>query len=488
MAQRAFVFSSDLKTLGILTQIFEELSVECEPSHELALTIKRVSADQFDAILVDCDDLQTATLIFESLRSSTTNHNAMTVAIVDGKGGVPTAFRLGAKTVLSKPLSLEQARGTLRNALALQRRDAHENKSAVPITGNSPAPSAPLPAPVAQEPEQVEKSTAFKSFVPAQVPETPPSPPLTLPAISAVGQGAAAAAAPARTPSAASPMQLVSKPRVEPPAGKPEKPNVVVDKKPLEPAKTGTPTQNKTQTVQHDGAPSFAILGVEQHKSNRGLIFGMVLLVLVGSGIAAWTTQPRVRNGILREYGQLTHRPAPADNRPAVPVPAEAPRGQDTTANDAPPAPVPPEAQSAVAQPTAAQPAAAPATDSPAADAAQLAQGFQDNASAAPANASEPPVVPESLAAAHVLHRVAAWYPTKARHAHIKGSVVLNVSVAADGSVQSVDVVSGNPQLILAAQEAVKQWQFQPFYQSGKAAAFQTRVTISFPPAILTKP
>ena len=119
------MFSSDLKTLGILTLIFEEFAVTWEHSSDPVVAIKKLSSEGFDAILVDCDELETATQVFAILRGSTINHKAMSVAIVDGKAGVPTAFRLGAKTVLSKPLSMEQARSTLSSALAMQRRDRH---------------------------------------------------------------------------------------------------------------------------------------------------------------------------------------------------------------------------------------------------------------------------------------------------------------------------------------------------------------------------
>src|ERR1700684_2780908 len=112
--QRAYVLSSDAKSLGILNQILQELVVAAEYSQDLPAAIKKISTESFDAVLVDCDDVQMATHFFGILRGSSFNHGSMSIAIVDGKAGVPTAFRLGAKTVLSKPLSLEQARTTLR--------------------------------------------------------------------------------------------------------------------------------------------------------------------------------------------------------------------------------------------------------------------------------------------------------------------------------------------------------------------------------------
>ncbi len=469
--QRAYVLSGDAKSLGILNQIFEELAVTAEYSHELPASIKKISTEPFDAVLVDCDDLQTATHFFGILRGSSFNHASMSIAIVDGKAGVPTAFRLGAKTVLSKPLSLEQARTTLRNALAVQRRDAQENKTLAAAASSHSSTNATMT-----------ESSATAVLQSAH--EEPATPPVNMPATTATSAVAAssqgAAAAPARDITTAAPPKTATsgvEKAVSTDSNSDKTASGVAAKSSASPKDSGekppialiSREESKPQTAAAPPVPTFGMLNDSQTKSKRGFFIGIAILVLVVGGGAVWTTQPKVRDAISWKYGQLTHR-----NAAANPVAAPAPEAPGVTdAQTAAPAPTP----SAASQPA---PEAAP-------DPSTLAQGFQDNPpapTATPAPAAEntePIIVPADLADAHVSHRVAAWYPTKARHAHIKGKVVLNANVATDGSVQSVDVVSGNPMLQLAAQEAVKQWQYQPYYQNGQPVPFQTQVIVSFP-------
>jgi TonB family protein len=59
-------------------------------------------------------------------------------------------------------------------------------------------------------------------------------------------------------------------------------------------------------------------------------------------------------------------------------------------------------------------------------------------------------------------NRVNPVYPPAARIAGIEGVVSLDVSVAADGNVQSVKALSGLPLLAAAARDAVRQWNFVP--------------------------
>jgi TonB family protein len=58
--------------------------------------------------------------------------------------------------------------------------------------------------------------------------------------------------------------------------------------------------------------------------------------------------------------------------------------------------------------------------------------------------------------------QVTPTYPDLARHMNVHGKVKLEVTVAADGTVKSVHVLGGHPLLAGAAQEAVRQWKFEP--------------------------
>jgi TonB family protein len=68
-------------------------------------------------------------------------------------------------------------------------------------------------------------------------------------------------------------------------------------------------------------------------------------------------------------------------------------------------------------------------------------------------------------------------YPKIVKHAHIGGSVRLNVTVLASGDVAKVEVLGGNPIFTESATKAVLKWKYAP-------AASQTKeeVQINFTP------
>lgn len=61
-----------------------------------------------------------------------------------------------------------------------------------------------------------------------------------------------------------------------------------------------------------------------------------------------------------------------------------------------------------------------------------------------------------------VKSRVAPVYPEIAKHLGITGEVKVEALVDAKGEVKSVKAVSGNHVLGAAAEDAVRQWRFQP--------------------------
>lgn len=79
-----------------------------------------------------------------------------------------------------------------------------------------------------------------------------------------------------------------------------------------------------------------------------------------------------------------------------------------------------------------------------------------------------------------LLRRVEPQYPDQARAQKIQGAVVLDVHIRASGAVEGVQVVSGDPLLVQASTDAVKQWRFRPHTQNGLPAQMETRVTLNF--------
>jgi TonB family protein len=61
-----------------------------------------------------------------------------------------------------------------------------------------------------------------------------------------------------------------------------------------------------------------------------------------------------------------------------------------------------------------------------------------------------------------VVNRVIPEYPKVARLLHLGGNVKLEVSVAPNGLVKSMEVKGGHPVLVQAAEDAVRKWKWAP--------------------------
>lgn len=155
MSYQALLFCPDDKTARVVTQVLTELDFTVEPCNEPFAAVKKLMAQHFDAIVVDCDNEQNAALLFKSARNSGSNQNSLAVAVVEGQAGVAKAFRIGANLVLTKPINVEQSKGTLRVARGLLRKADSgkpagtviaDAKAAVPVFEPS-HPPAPTPAP-----------------------------------------------------------------------------------------------------------------------------------------------------------------------------------------------------------------------------------------------------------------------------------------------------------------------------------------------------
>jgi len=99
---------------------------------------------------------------------------------------------------------------------------------------------------------------------------------------------------------------------------------------------------------------------------------------------------------------------------------------------------------------------------------------------AAPGNEVQRIKVGGNVQQANLIKRVAPSYPADAKAAGIQGRVLLSVTVAKDGTIQSIGVVSGDPQLVPAAIEGVKQWVYRPTLLNGNPVEVVTEVEVNF--------
>lgn len=102
-----------------------------------------------------------------------------------------------------------------------------------------------------------------------------------------------------------------------------------------------------------------------------------------------------------------------------------------------------------------------------------------------PVRPDDPPREKKRLVVEHIdpallIQRFEPVFPALARQLHRRGKVELRAVIATDGSVQSLEVVSGDPLFINSAMEAVKQWRYKPRYLNGQPVEIDTYITVIY--------
>jgi protein TonB len=81
---------------------------------------------------------------------------------------------------------------------------------------------------------------------------------------------------------------------------------------------------------------------------------------------------------------------------------------------------------------------------------------------------------------AHPIHGVEPRYPQPAIMARISGPVELEGIIGTDGRIRDLHALSGNPVLVPAALEAVRQWVYEPTLLNGKPVEVIAPITVIF--------
>jgi protein TonB len=82
--------------------------------------------------------------------------------------------------------------------------------------------------------------------------------------------------------------------------------------------------------------------------------------------------------------------------------------------------------------------------------------------------------------AGNLLEKTTPQYPAIAKAARIQGTVVLQATIAKNGSIQNLRVVSGPPMLQQAALDAVRSWRYKPYLLNGDPVEVETTVNVVF--------
>jgi protein TonB len=84
------------------------------------------------------------------------------------------------------------------------------------------------------------------------------------------------------------------------------------------------------------------------------------------------------------------------------------------------------------------------------------------------------------LEPAMLIQRVEPIYPALAKQIHREGQVELRAVIATDGSIQSLQVVSGDPLFLRSATDAVGQWRYRATVLNGQPVEIETYITVIY--------
>jgi CheY-like chemotaxis protein len=106
MTLDSLLLSQDIDLVRVIRPTLEKLSIDVEICQEARAAADILISEKFDAVIVDCDDLTGGLGVLQGLRSTPSNRNSVTFAILNGKRTTTQdAFGMGANFVLQKPIS-----------------------------------------------------------------------------------------------------------------------------------------------------------------------------------------------------------------------------------------------------------------------------------------------------------------------------------------------------------------------------------------------
>jgi TonB family protein len=85
-----------------------------------------------------------------------------------------------------------------------------------------------------------------------------------------------------------------------------------------------------------------------------------------------------------------------------------------------------------------------------------------------------------NVAQAQLVHQVTPVYPDDAKMQRISGTVLLHAIIAQDGTMKTVEYVSGPPELRDSTIEAVKKWRYKPTLLRGEPIEVDTTISVVF--------
>jgi len=100
MQLESLLVCRDAEVVRVLRPTLEKLCIGVEVSAAAKSGSEVLSSAKFDAVIVDCDDLQGGIDVLRRLRQTPSNKTTVSFAILNGKTTTHQAFEMGANFVL----------------------------------------------------------------------------------------------------------------------------------------------------------------------------------------------------------------------------------------------------------------------------------------------------------------------------------------------------------------------------------------------------
>jgi DNA-binding NarL/FixJ family response regulator len=101
----SLLISRDAALLGVLRPALEKISVDVQICPEFQPGSDLVAKRKYDAVIIDCDDMENGFELLRTLRQSNSNAKSVAFAVVNGKTTTQEAFHSGANFVLQKQVT-----------------------------------------------------------------------------------------------------------------------------------------------------------------------------------------------------------------------------------------------------------------------------------------------------------------------------------------------------------------------------------------------
>jgi TonB family protein len=93
---------------------------------------------------------------------------------------------------------------------------------------------------------------------------------------------------------------------------------------------------------------------------------------------------------------------------------------------------------------------------------------------------SRPFAISSGVATGMLIRQTAPVYPPIAKAARVSGTVVLHATIAKNGTIKDLKVMSGSPMLQQAAIDAVRTWRYKPYELSNEPVEVDTSINVVF--------